>query len=82
MFYVLPPGALVAAQGKFPILPPPHCRALGLEGSFCFPETWCHLSSGLQLAEAQCSSLGVPTISLTQEGGKAPGDGNSLARYP
>lgn len=44
--------------GKFPILPPPQCRVLGLEMSVCFLETRCHLSSSLQLAEAQCGSLG------------------------
>lgn len=71
-----------STQGKLPILPPPHCRALGLERSFCLPETWCHLSSSLQLAEARCSSLGVPTISLTQEGGRTPRDSDSCLFLP
>ena len=60
----------------------PHCRALRLERSFCLPETWCHLSSSLQWAEAQCSRLGVPTISLTQEGGRASQGQWQLSCYP
>ena len=71
-----------STQGKLPILPPPHCRALGLEKSFCLSETWCHLSSSLQLAEAQCSSLGVPTISLTRERGRAPRDSDNCFVIP
>lgn len=82
VWYAAPRNLGCITQGKFPILPHQHGRALGLERSFCFPETWCHLSSSLQLAEAGCSSLGVPAISLTRQGRKAPRNSDKLACYP
>lgn len=56
MFYSLPLGALIGPLwGKFPFLLPPGCSRLWLERSFPLPESWCHLSSSFQLAEAPCS---------------------------
>lgn len=69
MFYRLPPGTLVALLwGSFPSSLLLTAELSGWREHFVSPEAWCHLSSSLQLAEAQCSSLQVATISLAGEG--------------